>query len=1012
MFCLFNYMVTIMQSSQASQSRGEVPSDAPATNRSRSYYFIARNWLTSNWLTNRFAQTASDAMRYVMPAQANDIEQLKQENIYYHLSQYIHWIETSLLALLERTLEEEVYTYLISHRSNQLDQHGFVINGQNVVSDPAILQYQKILNFLREMSVMLDKAAEIHPQMISMPRRYYQQAILYMTRLGADIGQFVAYYTLFYESLEALGGTEYWNLFTIWVQDLWKGLFPQEASRPAPQIAQMPGIILAPIPLQQEAFQHADQNQDRGFSFFETLFSPIVSFFQQTRLGGTLLPPLEEIKKQWNENHIVNGLKESSLKHYLLKILENTSIHFSFPHDDSCLNPSHSNDHVGGIIQVIQETAIRMLGPGVNGDEINKIKTIFQNIQLIKRNIGHFLASKKNLFDVMQAVNDIYPLIKQIITEYPAASVVVKQALKTQLLLSAYQINQILKVLTVHADRLEIQYLMKEKTISQFSRLDVLNNEFNDFIEKLGYTFEEENGSEIVPYTKAIQASRKQLLDKINGNVRPQLAQQTLRISLIDSRLEASRALNEQRAGLRAKLDRDAIDENKIYEGYHIKVLPLDLRPQDGDAQNINRDQLQWSTLYLYSHNNQVKAVVKVRNYLVPVSLESLADDKKALIHNAITNNTEPTQESLQAIYALDKKQTANTIPYLSKSRCLTKNKYINETIDARITVLRNEMNRSWMFLTQTKQKKIQLLTLLKSIINQNGDNVPHLFDEELLKKELKEKIKSPTRLQRDEIQLAESDIDLLFEGRTAQLMQNIQCIMATKEDRVALIHNAIRYYQSKIDAGFWFFKERRKHQLENQITSLKVLRRYLKDTGYRLEDALLTMSTRHVCEWTLLQSREQKLLNHIRAIEKHIPDSIIGLKIIRPYVKPPSVAQKINKVTERITQLTNVMNTIRVSDDDWFSWPKIRRRMLLEKHIDGLKTLKILLAEPYCQLDNALMTLSKAYPEKYYFIKRDYDLFEAIRQEENTALLVVDGDRDDSSRAGVPLVPTISSVS
>jgi hypothetical protein len=147
-----------------------------------------------------------------------------------------------------------------------------------------------------------------------------------------------------------------------------------------------------------------------------------------------------------------------------------------------------------------------------------------------------------------------------------------------------------------------------------------------------------------------------------------------------------------------------------------------------------------------------------------------------------------------------------------------------------------------------------------------------------------------------------------LFEGRTGQVVRNIQQIKCTPQGLVRMCdHEIIRL--GRESEGFWFFKSGK--QLAKELNGLKQLKALLAKKGYRIERALTELHGKYPDEYQVVVASHAKLIAQLREVDQQIPDFQVGkitidqLPVLPIQEKYSDAGYLQQKIADRIQALT-----------------------------------------------------------------------------------------------------------
>lgn len=182
--------------------------------------------------------------------------------------------------------------------------------------------------------------------------------------------------------------------------------------------------------------------------------------------------------------------------------------------------------------------------------------------------------------------------------------------------------------------------------------------------------------------------------------------------------------------------------------------------------------------------------------------------------------------------------------------------------IDQRINELKSGLRECYFFCRPTKHAKIFLLNQVKQSLEFVGVTFPQTIH--LVKQKYK-------------------NSHLLFEGRTGELMKDLERKSSSRSDIIQHINNEINRLEKK---RIWFFRISYKTEIRQRITALQRFQHNMNIQGYTVRDAMMNLSSTDPLFALLLKAKERSLLKELRKIEKSIPDELKDKKLIPRFMK------------------------------------------------------------------------------------------------------------------------------
>ncbi len=233
----------------------------------------------------------------------------------------------------------------------------------------------------------------------------------------------------------------------------------------------------------------------------------------------------------------------------------------------------------------------------------------------------------------------------------------------------------------------------------------------------------------------------------------------------------------------------------------------------------------------------------------------------------------------------------------------------ITSTIKTRIETLNDELSKCKLstyrktekhyFLTQLQPllaNTTQLDNALDQLALHSDDSAPATQEGAKNMNAIMEKVDIHTRVA--------TNIHLLYEGRTGEMIKRLQYHAATRDTLLTKVDGTIETLKQQRENFHVFAKSRR--ALEDKVYAFIQLRHLLIKSGYTLKDALDELKHRNISAYKLLFTEENNLLAEFKKIDKHISDVTRGRKIIDTLSSP---APK-NKVENNNTYASNQIDT------------------------------------------------------------------------------------------------------
>lgn len=335
---------------------------------------------------------------------------------------------------------------------------------------------------------------------------------------------------------------------------------------------------------------------------------------------------------------------------------------------------------------------------------------------------------------------------------------------------------------------------------------------------------------------------------------------------------------------------------------------------------------------------------------------------EKDLLEKIFKKSCESGEKALQAY----RSSIAREDEAQSEAIFIQQKNAIKCIIEARIAELKKELNNAWLEPSKTKQQKIDLLNLVKRMIDKPCNKpikLQSLYNQEKVLKCLSGQLADP---------------GLLFQGRTGKAMEKIRYLSAGREDSISLINNVLEKLQQTEKRGFWFFTKTRARWLRERVDALKKLREWLNKPGYRLDDALEKLRVKYSSVYNVLYKRDYKIINELKRIEQHLSDYHIGKKIL-DRIKIPNkelLGKKQNIINQRIEEIDNKIEEISKSKAYWFPQWHIDT---LGAHKKALKLLQQWLQKPRYELEDVLRVFELKYKDEHYYLMREQGVLKEI---------------------------------
>jgi hypothetical protein len=239
---------------------------------------------------------------------------------------------------------------------------------------------------------------------------------------------------------------------------------------------------------------------------------------------------------------------------------------------------------------------------------------------------------------------------------------------------------------------------------------------------------------------------------------------------------------------------------------------------------------------------------------------ESNAENPAPSLHKELLNKRFQTQDILLAsqtdfVQMEQRKQLQDIQIY--------KQQLIYLQIDKRIKQLESEMKNSWILFTQTKAKKVALLTDLGQKFRASpGATLDSVLG--VMKAEGK-------------------DLSLLKEGRTGKLLETLRGMTSKPADRITLIDEELvnlRKEQKEAE-NYWFFAKTRQKKIKTRIEALENLKACLLKPGYRVQEVVDSIQAKNPAQFAALTGSEKTLLKQLKEIDAFTPDHLLGKKVL-----------------------------------------------------------------------------------------------------------------------------------
>lgn len=441
------------------------------------------------------------------------------------------------------------------------------------------------------------------------------------------------------------------------------------------------------------------------------------------------------------------------------------------------------------------------------------------NLELIMKRIDAFGKTDKGNIATLKFAFQARAEVMQFLANLPVAISSVKGITRDNLLETIEQFNLIFRDIIIHADKIEIDYHLKEGYLSTYNISDYsissLTKLFNDKIESMGYQFKEEDR---YPYHHALLKYRKNLLE-----TSPKLSPLTKRllskkIKRVEEDLQAEHPIKPAQ-----------INEDKLVDEYSLtRVDIIDLAIQDLKEK---RHFHYLSTSKTLVFEQCIAAFTYLREYLKEGSGYRLQDaleimkENKADYFNILDAYQKVVLKQIQIIDQLIPQEEIGKvlIDFTAKRRevKLEMNdvKYdtphhVNELnkISDQIKLLQNERctlsyKMYAFFAGDTKSKKISLLSELVSLLNKTPNAS---FSTSI------DCIAQNSKLR--------PILYLIFEGRTGLLINRWLTVEKSNEDIIAEINLEIKRLGCHPSQGITVFEAQseKEDSLHSSLVKLK----------------------------------------------------------------------------------------------------------------------------------------------------------------------------------------------
>ncbi|EKD73124.1 MAG: hypothetical protein ACD_45C00453G0001, partial [uncultured bacterium] len=223
---------------------------------------------------------------------------------------------------------------------------------------------------------------------------------------------------------------------------------------------------------------------------------------------------------------------------------------------------------------------------------------------------------------------------------------------------------------------------------------------------------------------------------------------------------------------------------------------------------------------------------------------------------------------------------------------------------------------------------------------------------------------------------------ELLFNGRTGKVFDEMSYLSATRQDECMLIQRTYeKLTQQEQQANFWFFAKERRERLIYRRDALARLLSFTEEPGVRLDDALDKLRIENLVLSHHLETDEKLLLDRIRNIEAYLPDIEIGKRVIKERIVAPDLPlreEMVQLINSRIAELAPHHNAQYM----FFGLMIARRNKQLEMRKKSLERFKEWLErDPLAKVDRVLNALKIVHSTDYDLVlKHEQHLLQSLR--------------------------------
>jgi hypothetical protein len=141
-------------------------------------------------------------------------------------------------------------------------------------------------------------------------------------------------------------------------------------------------------------------------------------------------------------------------------------------------------------------------------------------------------------------------------------------------------------------------------------------------------------------------------------------------------------------------------------------------------------------------------------------------------------------------------------------------------------------------------------------------------------------KLRAITIVRLDMQDISKEDRDLLSSGRTGEMFKGI--LSHNKTDLLEFLDNvkAILNRQIRPD-GCLFSSKKHNEAIKQKINAIDLLQRYLRLSGFRIDDAKKELKEFHYAQYQVLEENKKQFLIPLAKMEARIPGFLIGTKIV-----------------------------------------------------------------------------------------------------------------------------------